>query len=118
MVQGPGQFFAAPADKGGRLLDGDPGRLRHQGAGLGGGQAFHRHPAGHDQGLSLGPAFGQAPSHQELVEPGLHLGIVLKVQGSRFAVGCVLRTISSVAAAGEDARPTQFFMIYGWAHGS
>ena len=24
MLQGPGQFLAAPADKGGRLLEGDP----------------------------------------------------------------------------------------------
>jgi len=52
-VQGPGQFFAAQADKGGRLLDGDPGRLRHLGTGLGLGHPFHHHPAGQAQALLL-----------------------------------------------------------------
>ena len=75
MVQGPGQFFPAPADKGGRLLEGDLDLIRHQGAGLGAGQPFHRHPAGQDQGLGLGPAFGQAPSHQELVETGFRFWV-------------------------------------------
>ncbi|MDP2044955.1 MAG: hypothetical protein Q8L00_01960, partial [Deltaproteobacteria bacterium] len=82
------------------------------------GQPFNRHPAGHDQGLSLGPALGQAPSHQELVEPGLHIGMVMKssrfkVQSSRFKVaaavgnvGCVLRTMTYETVAGEDARPS------------
>ena len=49
------------------------GRLRHQGPGLGRG-ALHRNPARQDQGLGLGPALGQAPGHQQLVQPGFHIG--------------------------------------------
>ena len=94
MVQGPGQFLAAPADKGGRLLDGDPGRLRHQGPGLGQGHPFHHHPPGQDQGLGLGPALGQTPGHQELIEAGFGFWVF----GFQFSVsGLVLVWFSQQA---------------------
>ena len=72
MVQGRGQFLAAPADETGRLFQGDGRVLGHQGAGLGRGDSRHRHPARQDQGLGLGPALGQAPGHQQLVQAGFH----------------------------------------------
>ena len=90
MVQGPGQFLAAPADKGGRLLEGDPDRLRHHGAGLGRGQPFHHHPAGQDQRLGLGPAPGQTPGHQELIEAGF------RFSGFRFSVFDFLLLVSGL----------------------
>ena len=71
MIQGSGQFLPTPADKGRQLLQGDGDLIGHQGPGLGRGQPFHLDPAGQDQSLSLSPAFGQAPSHQQLVKPGL-----------------------------------------------
>lgn len=61
MVPGPGQFFAVPADRGGRLLDGDPGHIKPQDAGLGQDQPCH-HPPGPDQSLRLIPGLaGSAP---------------------------------------------------------
>ena len=42
---------------------------------LGSGQPFHLHPAGQDQGLGLGPALGQTPGHQELVQAGFRFSV-------------------------------------------
>ncbi len=73
MFQGRSQLLTAPADETGRRLQGD-GRLPgHQGSG------FDRHaapcepdPPRQDQGLGLGPAPGQAPGYQQLIQAGLH----------------------------------------------
>ena len=37
---------------------------------LGSVQPFHHHPPGQDQRLGLGPAPGQTPGHQKLIEAG------------------------------------------------
>jgi hypothetical protein len=81
-IQRPGQFFPAPTDKGGRLLESDSGLILDQGAGFGLAEAFHHHPAGQDQGLGLGPTPGQTPPYQELIEAGFGFAVC----GFQFSV--------------------------------
>ncbi len=86
----PASFSPPRLTKGGDSLTVTRAASGTRAPALGEAKPFHLHPAGQDQGLGLGPALGQAPGHQELVETGFGFwvcGFQISVSGFQIFSG-------------------------------